>query len=348
MAVLFGAAFLLFFRMYVFFFAFLCVFLGGGVLLFASRRGRIFVVIAMTILSVLLIGQTATLGRGNAILRTLDEWFPRPSARLTNYWQNDLDLLTWIPANTDQDQVFAGWIGTTPAIYAYADRPIVLHSKFENEMVREKFFEFMSALFSDEEAMANFCRRYGVDYVVYQADFLLEDSASSARYFAGHQAVPEGSTALKMHFQPFALNDFELVYQNPTYRVFQFLKSPGQQFRNLPIGYEPVFDEQVMMGGRSAWDDEAGQEAYRGVDSLYQGYSAALSALDAGQVQVGKQILLRIVEANPKFYRAWLVLGELAAREGNIDVARHAWEQVLYGHPHHPDAERRLQETEKK
>ena len=138
-------------------------------------------------------------------------------------------VLNFIRENTDTNDVVLALFQFSPVICAYTERPVVVHSKFENVQVREKVEEFHAALFENESAFYGFCRKYDVGYFVYEPSMLYDTSTESIRYMANRRAIGADSAAFLMNFAPSQLRHFQIVFQTPLYRIY----------RVLPEGQEP-------------------------------------------------------------------------------------------------------------
>ena len=150
-------------------------------------------------------------------------------------------LYRTISSLTGPDEVIFAVFQISPAICLYCDRPVVIHSKFENTTVRRKVREFYEALFLPEEKLYAVCRRYDVGWVVYQPDILLSRGPGSVRYMAAAREVPVNSAACLMHFFPARLRHFVLVYQDGRHRLFKVVQDPSAEpRRRFPL--LPVYD----------------------------------------------------------------------------------------------------------
>jgi hypothetical protein len=76
-------------------------------------------------------------------------------------------------------------------------------------------------MFMPEDSLTAFMREKECELVVYQADFLLDDSFSGLLYLAGLEEVPGDAVALLMHYNPEILDSLTLVFQGSSLRVFR-------------------------------------------------------------------------------------------------------------------------------
>ena len=92
-------------------------------------------------------------------------------------------LVAWINAHTPTNAVVLASISEAPVILAHTGRPLVLHSKFENWEIRERYRQFLAAIYGSEEQLAEFCRRYGAEYFIFDRGFF-NTGKDSRRYKA--------------------------------------------------------------------------------------------------------------------------------------------------------------------
>jgi hypothetical protein len=336
-------AFALFFRLHVMLVFNLCVLAGVLAACMESARQRA-VHAGLAVVVMLFFGwQTSTPFEGNWWRRNLEQLSPRRAEAFVNRQADTDDLLHWIRGNTGHDDVFGGWIGMSSLVYAYADRPVVVQSKFENPTVRGKLEELASALYGKEQELADFCLRYGVKFFVYEAPFLLSDSTESLRYVAGHREIETSMTVFAMHFFSYDLERFELVYQNGGFRVFQFLESDAQAYRNLPVGWEAVFERDHYRIERGhPYDDSQTSAVVAGIRSLEMIRAVALGLETEGRMQDAKQALELVVSREPRYWRAWLSLARLNWKQGDLPGVRNACLGAMQGYPDCPEARRLL------
>ncbi len=144
---------------------------------------------------------------------------------------NDRELdsfLHWIQRETDTDEVILSFWHISGLVSAYADRPVVTHTFFENSDNRRTIVRFARIMFMPEDSLTAFMREKNCRYVVYQADFLLDDTYSGLLYLAGLEYVPENSVALEMHYMPELLDSLTPVFQGPSLRVFSLGEGNGE------------------------------------------------------------------------------------------------------------------------
>lgn len=80
-------------------------------------------------------------------------------------------LVRWVNEHTATNAVLLASISEAPILLAHTGRPIILHSKFENWEIRDRYRQFLEAVYGSEAQLAAFCRRYGADYFVFDRGF---------------------------------------------------------------------------------------------------------------------------------------------------------------------------------
>ncbi len=151
------------------------------------------------------------------------------------------DVIKFIKAGSDKDEAVLSSFQFGPAIAAYAQRPVILHSSFESKRIRDKVKQVYTTLYAGEQDFYEVCRQYKAGLFVYESGMAISGGPGSIRYIAGKTALGKNSAAAKFHFAPEKLKNFGLVYQNDRYRVFRVgEKTPPEQVKGLP--YVPLYD----------------------------------------------------------------------------------------------------------
>ena len=228
-AVVFALLFAMIWRMEVFAAFFVCVMAGAVVTRMPTWRERV---------AALLI----VLGLLASDFKKLQKNYMTSMAPLVSEYRGVID---WLRAHTGPDDPVLALFQFSPVICAYADRPVIVHSKFENQRVREKVEEFYTRLYDSEPEFHAFCTKYGARYVVYQPAMLLDTSIDSLRYMVNRRVVDVGCAAMLMNFAPQALRHFELVYQDPTHRIFRVL-GEGETPHHAGVELLPVYDSRMF------------------------------------------------------------------------------------------------------
>jgi hypothetical protein len=133
-------------------------------------------------------------------------------------------VVAWLEEHTATNAVVLSSISESPVWWAHTGRPMVLHSKFENRVIRERCREFLDALYGSEESLAVFARRHGAEYFVYDVGCLVT-GPDTWRYKADRLGdLPASSTARRMWEAPYALRLFRLEYQTNRFLVFSVVR----------------------------------------------------------------------------------------------------------------------------
>jgi hypothetical protein len=190
-------------------------------------------------------------------------------------------------------------------------------------------------MFTDEAALATFCRTYGAEYLVFEPRFALEEGPGSLAYQAG-QPVPEADDpAVLLNFQPLEYLDFELVYRNPHFQVYRFLPTPETPLANVAVDYEPIYDPELFTTAwvpGTRWDPAAARATAGQVESWYAALAMAQDLRRSGKEDMARALLSEVVRQCPGFHRGWALLGEIAAESGDAEAARSAFERArLHG-----------------
>ncbi|MFH1680063.1 MAG: hypothetical protein ABIH26_05390 [Candidatus Eisenbacteria bacterium] len=299
---------------------------------------------------------------------------PREEPRAPNYG-NNRRLVEWIRTSTDPDDVFLTWYPTGPMVLVDGGRPIVLHSKFESSVIRARYRGLLEALYGSEEEMAALCERLGIDYFLFQANFVVDATDYSETYGAGYRAVPARSAAFLFHFYPEELQRFTLVYQDSYYRVYRF----GAPLAPLPhrLPREEVWEAVRPSLDEPALDSDAVPRILAAVEerrTLFESAHAAFAAEDraaAGAlvrrllelspdaeeaVLLGARIewledrkeeALRMIEhgleTRPESAELWFLKGRILLDQKRPVRAGKAFAAALRSNPGHPDAKKLLE-----
>lgn len=163
-----------------------------------------------------------------------------PDIRLIRF-TDQLDLVRWIRLHSERDNAFLAPYQTSPLILAWADRPIILHPKFESSELRRRFADFLKAAFDTEDKLAGYALKHGASYYIHQIDVVLNTSDDGYRFQGGRLALTPESASLRMQYEPDTLSRFRLVFQNSTFRVFKVLpttESPHPSRRAYVAWYD--------------------------------------------------------------------------------------------------------------
>jgi hypothetical protein len=130
-------------------------------------------------------------------------------------------VVAWLQAHTPTNAVLLASISESPVFWAHTGRPIVLHSKFENQRIRERYREFLGALYGTEEQLYAFARRYGADYFIYDRACLVTGK-DTWRYKADKLGpLPADCPAVSFATGASGTTRFARVYDTERYVVYR-------------------------------------------------------------------------------------------------------------------------------
>jgi hypothetical protein len=135
-------------------------------------------------------------------------------------------IVNWLQERTPTNAVVLASIADSPVFLAHTGRPIIMHSKFENQRIRERYHEMLEAIYGGEEQFFGFAHKYGADYFVYDIGFLY-NGTESRRYKADKMGPLDPNCAAEL-FQnhPERLRHFKLEAANDRFAIFRVLTSP--------------------------------------------------------------------------------------------------------------------------
>jgi tetratricopeptide (TPR) repeat protein len=182
----------------------------------------------------------------------------RPPLDATN------EVLDYLRTATPTDAVVLAGYEMGPSIALYAERPVILHSKFESKLLRDKVEAFYRALYGSEDDLYAFARRHGARYFVYQVYMALLLEKGGAAYTADALPLATANAPFRLHFQPETLRRFSLCYQNAMFRVFRIDDAPCP----VTIDYQPIYDSYTFLGDDAAGPTFERAHAARGLARL--------------------------------------------------------------------------------
>ena len=135
-------------------------------------------------------------------------------------------IVNWLQEHTPTNAVVLASIADSPVFLAHTGRPIIMHSKFENQRIRDRYREMLEAIYGSEEQFYGFARQYGANYFVYDVGFQY-NGLESRRYKADKLGALDPNCAAEL-FQnhPERLRHFKLETANDRFAVFRVLTSP--------------------------------------------------------------------------------------------------------------------------
>lgn len=149
-----------------------------------------------------------------------------------DYWGFRNDLLRWLMVNTpgphfrygdSEPLAVVGDIGISTQVLLYTGRPVVLNSQFENQVIRDRYRQYLEALFStNAQDLAQFLDRTQAGYLFINRNLALVDSPGSAAYMAGQKGPMRlDMTIARLHFRPEEIDYLQPVYNNEYFRLFK-------------------------------------------------------------------------------------------------------------------------------
>jgi tetratricopeptide (TPR) repeat protein len=184
---------------------------------------------------------------------------------------NDLRRLTaFIKNKTPADTPVLTTFQLGPSIAAYAGQPVILHSKFESRLLRDKVKQVYTSLYRTEDEFLELCKRLQAGLFVYQVNMVHGATPASMRYVAGAIPLKTNSAAFLFHFAPERLEHFKLIYQNATYRLYRV----GKKTRSIPTEtvYQPIYDADFFFADGKIGQVVDDSVLQSGLDKL--GYAA--------------------------------------------------------------------------
>ena len=240
-------------------------------------------------------------------------------------------IVKWIKKNTPPGSSFLTRFPLGSSIAAYAERPIILHSKFESHKLRRRVKEFNFSLYSNEEAFYRFCRKYKANYFIYQTSFLLNKDAESDRYLADKMRIEKDSVVYKFHFEPERLKHFILVYQNNYYRIFK-IRQVGERQKPIVPFYHPTFDKALFPNRdvpEQYFDDEVAEQVTESLLKATEFYGKGLKYWNKGEYLRARDEFERAIKINGSFIMAHFYLGGGYYREGEYSQGIEEFKDVV-------------------
>lgn len=248
-------------------------------------------------------------------------------------------VVEWIKKNTAPGHSFLTRFPLGSSIAAYAERPITLHSKFESHKLRQRVKEFNFSLYNNEEAFYRFCRKYKVDYFIYQTSFLFNKDEESDRYLVDKMEIEKEIVVYKFHFEPERLKNFILVYQNNYYRIFKIRKE-GDRTKPIVPFYHPSFDKSLFVNRNipeDYFDDEVAEKVNESLLKATEFYSKGLEYWNKGEYLKARGEFKKSLKSNDRFIMAHFYLGGEYYREGEHSQGVEEFKEVVRLDPAHAE-----------
>ncbi|MFH1622371.1 MAG: hypothetical protein ABIA97_04540 [Candidatus Omnitrophota bacterium] len=241
------------FKIKVFVIIFLVVFMGHGLAKAtqALKRKQTFIIISLMIFGLIFQVYQVLTWKNSLWIKLLRSANiqPREFTKGIPLWAIK-DSLNWIKSNTLPGEVFVSNFNTSPMVAYYANRPTVIHAYFESDVL-DRFREFSYALFSEsEKELLNFFKKYHASYLFLTGRELLDNDYYdvSFRYITDNLRLNNQWVVYKLHFSPYLIKSFSLVYQNQFVRIFKCnINRTTNSIKDLSEGLvPPIFDEKLF------------------------------------------------------------------------------------------------------
>jgi tetratricopeptide (TPR) repeat protein len=319
-------------------------------------------------------------GEATTFKRLADRWFGKVELRGPQLPDDNRTMLAWLYHYTEPDDIVLARMGTSPVILTWSERPVVLQSKAENADLRARVRGYLEALYGSEGALAEYCARYQVRYLVHEAASALDTSPDSDRYMGDALQLRRDSAAYKLHFAPQSLSHFRLVFQNPSYRIFA-IPANGAKVEAGVLPPQPIFD-LAQFGPQSGefFDDSHTPELWRKLQAAVALYRRGdqrwrdgelgsaiedlqkAAELQPGMVGVHATLAMALADARqidraiaaaqiePRYYPAHglshFAIGYVAGITGNLKGARDAWNAAMQLEPKNRERAEKLRQLE--
>ncbi len=133
-------------------------------------------------------------------------------------------VVAWLREHTATNAVVLSSVSESPVWRAHTGRTIVLHSKFENQKIRERYREFLEALYGREEQLAALARKWGAEYFIYDVGCLVT-GVDTWRYKADRLGeLPPDCVARQMAERGGELKEFRVRFRSDRFVVFSLLR----------------------------------------------------------------------------------------------------------------------------
>ena len=131
-------------------------------------------------------------------------------------------VVRWLNENAPTNAVVLASISESPVFLACTGRPIILHSKFENHEIRERYREFLEAIYADEDRFFAFATKCSADYFVCDSASFLMATTESRRYKADRLGPLSANCAAMLFANaPQRLRHFEMEFASERFTVFR-------------------------------------------------------------------------------------------------------------------------------
>lgn len=306
----FTILYLLIIRLEVFLFFFIAIAIGGNLSLILKKR-KLWQLILLLLIGGFLIECYKTMNYQKLLNRyyfqLAQEWLSKP----TGYGSDWESLTNWIKEHTKPDDAILADVDISAMLLTYVGRPIIIEPIYENAITRDRAKECLNAFYQAETDFLKLIKRYQVKYVIYQQDFLLDNSKESNRYLTDNLKVKKSSVAYLMHFQPESLKFFDLRHQTNTFRVYKVLKENEQKSPVAKFPYSPYFDPTLLKQDPKSeyFDDTQTPKVESLAFAALKHYNLATELLKKNDYSNAINHFESVLQILPDFERTYYYLG---------------------------------------
>ncbi len=335
----FTILYLLIIRLEVFLFFFLTIAIGGNLILIFKKR-KLWQLILVLLIGGFLIECYKTINYQRLLDRyyfqLAQEWLSKP----TGYGSDWKSLTNWIKENTKSDDAILADVDISAMLLTYVGRPIIIEPIYENAITRDRAKEHLSAFYQPEPNFLKLIKKYQVKYVIYQQDFLLDNSKESNRYLTDNLKVKKNSVAYLMHFQPEGLKFFDLCHQTNTFRVYKVLTENEQKSPPAQFPYSPYFDRALFNQDPSKeyFDDTQTPKVESLVFAALQHYNLATELLKKNDYSNAINHFELVLQIFPDFERTYYYLGLCYQKMSYYQQALFYFDKAINSYPRDLDA----------
>jgi tetratricopeptide (TPR) repeat protein len=329
MSVAFFLLYLLIRRLEVFAIFFIVVLIGGICALVKGRR----LVLALAVLLIIFGFETykAFTFAGETPIKTALLKIKRPEVESPSIHDRDkAEIFRWIKTSTPDSAVFLARFPVSPMIVTYGERAAILQPVFETSQIRHKVLECASSFYGMEEDVYNVCRKYGADFVLYEANQLLDNSELGDRYLTNNLKTMTGSAAFEMQFAPERLQYFIPVCQTDYFRVFLVRDKPGPQVPRY-LMYSPQYDPWLFMAGKMGpvFSDSLVALAWKSIQAAVSFTQAGAAMMSDGDFKNAAANFSKALGLMPRLDTARFALAECYSRMGEMDLCLSTYKDVV-------------------
>jgi tetratricopeptide (TPR) repeat protein len=269
-------------------------------------------------------------------LRLAKEWLTKPTAYGSD-WEN---LTNWLKENTNPAEPILADVDISAMLLTYVGRPIIIEPIYENVITRRRAQECLKAFFQCEADFLKIIRKYQASYVIYQQDFLLDNSKESNRYLTDNMQVKKSSVAYLMHFQPESLKYFALQHQTNTFRVYKVLGENEKKSLPPKFPYSPYFDPILFnQNPKNEYFDDSFTPKVESLifQAVYQ-YNRAIHSLQKNDYPNAINQLESVIKIFPEFERTNYYLGLCYQKLAYYPQALFYFDQAINSQPQDLDS----------